>query len=428
MKMNPLLRGIVAFSAFTLVSCKECDTPVILLRSGWQVENIGDVSHTPGFLATVERYYPEAEVIFWPFYGLLPDEEVVMLQRRFPDLTIVRGTLNDAGIASTPELSDAISRADIFIHNSGPSTLSWKEAHLFKATTGKPFGVYGVTYGLYGVPEREVLDEASFLYFRDTVSLEAARRDGVSAPIMEWAPDAAFGADVTDDEKAASYLAAVGLEPGKFICCNPNHRRTPFWEHKFKNRSFDQSVFDRNETMRIHDHAPMIEAIVQIVRNTDLKVLVGHEDYTEIPIGKEWILDELPEDVRPRVVWRDTPWSVDEAIGIYKRSVGLFSHEMHGPILCIANGIPAIVVRWAEQSSKGFMWKTIGLDRWLFDFDNEADIERYVPTVLDMAMHPEASRLTAEKARKFVNERQKQTMDVIRRIVEKRDKTPRSNC
>ena len=64
---------------------------VILLRSGWQVENIGDVAHTPGFLALAEKYIPEAELIFWPYYGLLPESEVVMLKKRFPKLAIVQG-------------------------------------------------------------------------------------------------------------------------------------------------------------------------------------------------------------------------------------------------------------------------------------------------------------------------------------------------
>lgn len=412
-------RLFAALTAIVLmaVSCGKKEAPVILLRSGWQVENIGDVAHTPGFLAVAEKYYPEAEVIFWPFYGLLPEEEVEMLQKRFPKLTIVRGFLNDSGVPSTPELADAILKADIFVHNSGPSTLSWKEAYLFKKTTGKPFGVYGVTYGLYGVPEKDALNEADFIYFRDTISLEIARKDGLKAPVVEWGPDAAFGVDVTDDARAEAFLEAHGLEEGKFICCNPNHRRTPFWEHKFKNRNFDPAVHELNESMKEHDHAPMIEAITRIVRNTDLKVLIGHEDYTELPIGKEWILDKLPEDVRPRVVWRDTPWNVDEAISIYKRSVGLFSHEMHSPIMCIANGIPAIVVRWAEQSTKGWMWKTIGLEQWLFDFDNEDDVKRYVPTVLEMAMYPEKAKETALRAQKFVNERQKETMDVLKSAV-----------
>lgn len=413
-----VLIGIVSaviWSSDGLAKSKK--NPVILLRSGWQVENIGDVAHTPGFLAVAEKYIPDAEVIFWPYYGFLPESEVMMLNKRFPQLTIVQGTLSDEGEASTSELSEAISKADIFIHNSGPSMLSWREALLFKKLTGKPYGVYGVTYGLYGTPEKEALNEAAFAYFRDTVSLDRAKQDSIHCPIMEWVPDAAFGTDVTDEAKALAYLKENGLEDGKYICCNPNHRRTPFWEHTFKKRPFDQAVYNLNESMKEHDHAPMIEAITEIVRQTNLKVLIVHEDETELPIGKEWILDKLPEDVKPRVVWRSTKWTVEEAVSIYKHSVGLFSHEMHCPIMCIANGIPAIVVRWAEQSSKGYMWKTIGLDSWLFDFDNEADVKRYVPAVLDMAKNPEESKKIAEKAKKFVNQRQAETMAVIKSIL-----------
>lgn len=419
-KSSWLVVGIVFVGIVSAVIWSSCGlakskkNPVILLRSGWQVENIGDVAHTPGFLALAEKYIPDAELIFWPYYGLLPESEVAMLKKRFPKLTIVQGTLSEEDKASTEELSEAIAKADIFVHNSGPSMLSWKEALQFKKITGKPYGVYGVTYGLYGTPENEALNNASFVYFRDTVSLERAKQEGIHCPIMGWAPDAAFGTDVTDEDKALVYLKENGLEDGKYICCNPNHRRTPFWEHTFKKRPFDQAVYNLNESMKEHDHAPMIEAVTEIVRQTDLKVLIVHEDETELPIGKEWILDKLPEDVKPRVVWRNTKWTVEEAVSIYKHSVGLFSHEMHSPIMCIANGIPAIVVRWKEQSSKGYMWKTIGLDSWLFDFDNEEDVKRYVPTVLEMAKNPEESKRIAEKARTFVNQKQKETMEVIR--------------
>lgn len=245
-----ILAGIVLAVVWSCAGLgKNKKSPVILLRSGWQVENIGDVAHTPGFLALAEEYIPEAEVIFWPYYGLLPESEVQMLKKRFPKLTIVQGTLSEKGEFSTPELSEAISQADIFVHNSGPSMLSWKEALLFKQLTGKPYGVYGVTYGLYGTPEKEALNEAAFVYFRDTVSLDRAKQDSIHCAILEWAPDAAFATDVTDDDKALAYLKENGLEAGKFICCNPNHRRTPFWEHAYKKRPFDQAVHIRNEEM-----------------------------------------------------------------------------------------------------------------------------------------------------------------------------------
>lgn len=399
--------------AVILLSCAK-EEHVILLRSGWQVENIGDIAHTPGFIALAEKYIPDAKVVFWPFYGLVPDEEIAMLKKRFPKLEVVVGEIDENGQPTTLELKEVFDKADIFLHNSGPSTLAWREALAFKKLTGRPFGVYGVTYGLYGIPEKEALSEAAFVYFRDTVSLELAKADGVHAPIMEFAPDAAFATDVEDSEKAKAYLESIGFEEGKFICFNPNHRRTPFWEHAFKARPYDPEVDALNQRMRDHDHNPMIEAITRVVRETDYKVLVCHEDYTEIPIGKEWIYDCLPEDVKPRVVWRDKPWNLDEAIGVFKRSAGLVSHEMHCPIMCIGNGIPAIVVRWAEQSSKGLMWKTIGLEDWLFDFDDEADVARYVPTVVEFAKDREGTMAKLKKARTFVQNRQKETMAVVK--------------
>lgn len=411
---------LLVLGTAAVVSLAGCQrkTPVILLRSGWQVENIGDIAHTPGFLAAAEKYYPEAEVIFWPFYGLLPEAEVEMLTKRFPKLTIVQGTVNDNGTCSNQELTDAFQRADIMIHNSGPSMLSWREALAFKAQTGKPYGVYGVTYGLYGTPELEALNQAEFVYFRDTVSLNNAIAAGVHCKKMEWTPDAAFGTDVEDSEKAEATLKEKGLEPGHFICFNPNQRRTPFWEHAYKQRAFDPEVQHLNDSLRDHDHNPMLEAITQVVRTTDLKVFIVHEDQTEFQIGKEWIYDKLPADVQERCVWLDHYWTLDEAIGVYKRSIGLVSHEMHCPIMCIANGIPAIVVRWKEQSTKGYMWQTIGLSKWLFDFDKEEEVANYVSTVVDFAQHPMESKAEAEKAYKFVNDRMKETIGVIRNTID----------
>lgn len=417
-----IVAGLVAMAIIfigTLTGCKK-HTPVILLRSGWQVENIGDISHTPGFLAIAEKYYPEAEVIYWPFYGLLPEEEVTMLKNRFPRLTIVQGTVNDNGTCSNKALTDAFTRADILIHNSGPSMLSWREALAFKAQTGKPYGVYGVTYGLYGTPEREALNQAAFVYFRDTVSLNNAIAAGIHCPKMEWTPDAAFGTDVEDSAKAIATLKEMGLEEGKYICFNPNQRRTPFWEHAYKQRTFDPAVQHLNDSLRDHDHNPMLEAITQVVRTTDLKVFIVHEDQTEFQIGKDWIYDKLPADVQKRCVWLNHYWTLDEAIGVFKRSVGLVSHEMHCPIMCIANDIPAIVVRWKEQSTKGYMWQTIGLGEWLIDFDKEEEVAKYVPTVVEFATHPEESKAKAVEANKLVNARMAETMAVIKATIEQK--------
>lgn len=71
-------------------------------------------------------------------------------------------------------------------------------------------------------------------------------------------------------------------------------------------------------------------------------------------------------------------WLTGEAISVYVRSAGLFGNEMHSPIMCVGHGVPAVVCRFAEQTSKGFMWNDIGLENWLFDHDLPCDRERIV--------------------------------------------------
>lgn len=130
-------------------------------------------------------------------------------------------------------------------------------------------------------------------------------------------------------------------------------------------------------------------------------------------VTRENLLAALPADVRHRVVWRDTFWLPDEALSVYRRSAGLFGHEMHSPIMCIANGIPAIVCRWAEQSTKGIMWRDIGLGDWLFDLDIPSESAAVVPAVLALARDPAAARARAATARDFVKRRFTKTLALV---------------
>jgi hypothetical protein len=387
--------------------------PHILLCSAWQIVNIGDIAHTPAMLSLLEKHFAEASVTLWP-YKPLTAPAIALLMKRFPQLRIVEGTVTSQGETSNPELARALDEADFFLHGSGPAMLGWERAEAFHARTGRTFGVYGVTYGLYGIPEKVTLSRTRFSYFRDSVSLAAAQRDGVQAPITEWAPDVAFATDLHDDARAGAFLRDNDLEDGQFLCCISRLRNTPFWKMPSHAAPFDATKHARNEAMKAHDHAPLIEAVIAVTRQTRMKVLICPEDETQMQISRENLVAHLPADVRARVVWREKFWLPDEALSVYRRSAGLFGHEMHSPIMCIGNGIPAVVCRWAEQSTKGFMWRDIGLGEWLFDFDCEDDCARLAPTVLAIAQDPLAAKDKAEKARDYVFLRYAETMEVVK--------------
>ncbi len=384
--------------------------PRILLRSSWQVVNIGDIAHTPGVLALIEKHVPDAEVRLWAS-GDLTAEVAEMEHRRFPGLNIVKGTIDAHGQASNVDLADAIQWSDFLLHGSGPSLVAAKDVESFVKATSKPFGVYGITRGsFFGTNDTELLSQSQFVYFRDSISLELAKKDGVNCPIMEFAPDGAFACDLRDDPKAEQFLKANDLQPGKFLCCLSRYRYTPYWNIPTKNRPFDQTRHDRNEAMKEQDHVALREAICAVARETSLKVLLCPEDMTQMAIGKEMLYDKLPDDVKPRVVWREKFWMTDEALSTYVRSAGVFGSEMHSPIMALGNGVPAIVCRFEEQTSKGFMWRDIGLGDWLFDLDNPQDHAGIVPAVLAMAKDPAAAKSKAATARAFVEARQRETM------------------
>jgi polysaccharide pyruvyl transferase WcaK-like protein len=397
---------------------QERRAPRILLRSSWQMVNIGDIAHTPGVLALLEKHVPGAEVTLWASAG--HSKEVAdMEKRRFPKLRIVKGAIGPDGQTKSKELAEAMDNCDFLLHGSGPSLVAGKDVAAFVKRTGKPFGVYGITYS-GGDDAQALLSKAKFIFFRDSVSLARAKKDGIKAPIMEFGPDGAFAVDLRSDDGALKFLADHGLEEGKYVCVIPRLRYTPYWRIRgTRMTDADRRKHQRNEEMKEHDHAPLRQAIIAVVRHTKLKVLICPEDMSQMAVGKEMLYDPLPEDVRQRVVLRQSFWNTDLAVSVYVRSAGLFGLEMHSPIMCIGNGVFAIVCRFAEQTSKGIMWRDIGLGEWLLDFDEEKDLDRLTPLVLSLVNNPETTRARVAKARAFVEQRQRETMAVVRAEVER---------
>jgi len=333
----------------------------------------------------------------------MSDEVVAMLRARFPRVPVVRGRLAD------PQVETLAQSCELLIHGSGPSFVAARDVADWVKRFGRPFGVYGISYTGAEQAVRQLLARAAFAYFRDSVSLQRARTDEAAPSWAGWAPDAAFATDVRDDAAAQRFLREQGLEDHRFACCIPRYRYTPYWTIRPGAR-YDAERERRNREMVEADHVPLREAVTRVVRELGLRVLVCPEDMTQVALGREMILDRLPEDVRRRVAWRDWFWRTDEALSVYERSAGLFGLEMHSPILCIGRGVPAIVGRFAEQTSKGVMWKDIGLGDWLFDFDDSADRERYPSAVVQMLADPARSRQRANAAREYVARCFRETM------------------
>lgn len=318
----------------------------ILLRSSWQTINIGDVAHTPGILHLLERHLPNAEV--WLCPSRVDGGVSEMLAARFPRVRI---------LDRDRDLAEAFAECDFLLHGSGPFLVAAKDVRAWRETTGKPYGVYGITLDPAFLPDSrqpaaligqsladsiDLLSTAAFAFFRDSASLAVARKHGCTCATMQFATDAAFATDLRDDAAAERFLTEHGLQAGRFLCCIPRYRHTPYWRLLGSGQEVDPVRHARNEALKEHDHAPLRAAIERVVREAEMRVLICPEDRTQMDIG---------------------------------------------------------------------------LGDWLFDLDDEADAARIAPTVFEIATRREAAREKVAAARRVVENRQHDTMKTLAAII-----------
>ncbi len=394
----------------------------ILLANCWHDINIGDIAHAPGLLELLSDFYPNVGVTLWPcpttrgdqFDRDLTPEVRQMLLRRFPELTILKpGVHGQENGAVRADLVAAIRRSDVFVLGSGG--YHGEPVEVWRKSTDKPFGIYGVT--LSNV-RRPGFAEAKFIYCRDSVSTSRLQESGLTGPVMEFAPDSTFGLQVRDDEQALKFLGEHGLEDRRFLCAIPRFRTSPYHTiYGLPPTAQDLEIDRINAEHKAADHAALREAIVNWVRTTGMKVLACPEMTYGVPLSKEQLVDPLPDDVRAQVVWRDRFWLCDEAASVFARARAVISLDCHSPIIALAAGTPAIHLRVAtDNPHKSRMFADIGLPEWIHECD---DVTGAQLTTMLMEIHErfEEALLKVRRAMAFVRERQAATMATIGRVL-----------
>ncbi|EIP98495.1 Alginate lyase [Opitutaceae bacterium TAV1] len=409
--------------------------PVILVRSGWQTVNIGDIAHTPGLLTLLRKHIPEARLILWP--ADIRDDVEPLLRRQFPDVEIVRGGLDSAGFPDTPAVRSAFDRAGLFICSSAPDIHvatkvfdAWRKYHA--ADIGHhPYGFYGVTVDRESAfarfvgarplspSERDLLDHAAFVYTRETTSLDYLRRENVKTPILAFAPDAVFGVDQYDTARANAWLRANALEKDRYICVIGRTRFAPYYKiRKHAPTENDRAREAYNEQHIENDLGKIRDAITRFVEQTGLKVVLCPEMTFEVEVAKTGIYDKLPERIRSRVVWKDSYWMPDEAAAVYRDAVALLSMECHSPIIAAAAGTPSLYLPTATETSKGQMWPDIGLGDWMLNLDRPDVTGETLSTEL-VGMHKNETEARAKLSAAMARVRgiQRETMAQIRALL-----------
>ncbi len=399
-------------AAFPWVSRAAKARKTVLLHSAWAVKNIGDIGHTPGTLRVLEEHLPDVHVILWASNVNEPVE--AMLRTRFPKLEIVKGKLEDEGGA----VQQAIARSDFFLRNSGMGQDTRYMAYCRKV--GKPYGLYGQSYfpdmvNGPGAEERiDHLNHASFIFTRETRTLDTLRSAGVAPPVLEFGPDGCFGIDVRDEERALARMEKHGLKERQFITLQLR-THTPTSPGRDDPRPQKLNPLHPTPQMIADDtrRAKVYQDLIALwVKETGHKVLISPEVYKEMEHNKRFIHDPLPPELQKHVVNLDEFWNADEAASVFARAHTVVCHEPHSPIIALANGTPIVHTFSEFHSPKCWMFEDIGLPEWLPEFDSTSAEEMF-RILMDIHRDYDGARAKVEKAMAFVRQRQAEGMQVL---------------
>jgi polysaccharide pyruvyl transferase WcaK-like protein len=441
LRRRDVLRSAAVFGAATTLRAQLGRPPRILLRSSWQSVNIGDIGHTPGALALLEKHFPEAEITLWP--GRLGHGSRELVAKAYPRLKIAEGGLNTQNEPNSAALARAWTEADLYLSGSGSGFPASAHAIAFQKATNKPLGVFGVsTDPISGIGEglepeggtlktirekalklprthlasdlRYIIDRCAFFFCRDSISRDYLKSQGVKTPILEFGPDAQLGMTLRDDAKGDAWLNEHGLEQGKFICVIPRLRYTPYYKVNNVARVASDDVRDAiNNRTTDKDHAKLRDMIVSYVKNTGNKVMACAEMTYQVEMAKQVLVDPLPDDVKRKVVWRDAYWLPDEAASIYAKAQAVVSIECHSPLIALHNGTPAFYVRQPTDTCKGQMYRDFGADQWMFEID-ETDGKELSQRLETIHKDPTEAKRKVKSILTTVERLQKRMVDAAR--------------
>ena len=392
-------------------------TPTILLVSGWQDVNIGDIAHTPGLLEVLSTFVPEANIILWKKRVEHKQVEPLIMSN-YPNVKIVHGQVGDQYTVESMEVLEAFENSQVMIHGSGPGIVGQDNLWAWVRYTNKPFGIFGTTIANVNENLRDLLKQASFIYTRESKSLEVLKQHDITEPIVGFAPDATFFLNIHNDQLADRYLKANRLKSGQYICVIPRLRYTPYHKIRRDNNWSPEKIAQverTNQQYKEADHVKLREAMITWIKETGNRVLVCPEMTYQVNIMDELLISPLPKDVKSSVIKRGY-WLPDEAASIYRQAFAVLSFECHSPIIALANGTPAFYLRQPEDTIKGQMYYDLELPDWVFEIE-QTEGQDIATALMTIWKNPQVAQQRVEQVKNEINNIYRNCCDPINSLL-----------
>jgi len=174
-----------------------------------------------------------------------------------------------------------------------------------------------------------------------------------------------------------------------------------------------------NNRHKEEDHAKARAAMTVWVRETGNPVLLCPEMIHNMDLFDELLFNPLPDDVKQKVIKKESFWRIDEATTMYKNAAAVISLECHSPIIACTQGTPAFYLRQPEDTIKGQMYYDIGLSKWVFEIEDTKG-EDVAGRLMNVYNDYQVAIDYLDSAMNFVRERQREAMMKIRATLTKR--------
>lgn len=386
----------------------------ILLKTGWDTVNIGDIGHTPGTLRVLEEKLPDVRIIAW--MGRMDDSIEAMLRRRFPKVSFITGRIDGNADPDSSDLADAFDQADLVIHNSsmGQDTTMMSAAR----KRGKAYGMFGQSYPPEIAEKADLIDllnDARFVFCRDTLTLGTLRSIRLRTPVLDFNPDGCFGIDVRDDPPARAFLSDRALEEHRYMTLQlrTNTQKHPGTDSPLNpaNPTPEQRADDERRAAKLRD------VMTGWIEQADCKVVIAPEVKKEIGHNKRLLIDPLPDAIRKNVVLRDQFWNANEAASVFASARVVVCHEPHSCIIGLANGTPSVHTYSPYHGPKYHMFADIGLKNWQVPLDDQP-ADAILKTLIDIHRNFDAARERVRDAMEFVDGRFSRAAATIKNVLE----------
>jgi hypothetical protein len=307
----------------------------IVIRTSWSPDELGARLYMPAAFKMVQRNIPGAVITFWPYY----EDEAAMdkVKLNVTQFMLLKGDLEH--VEPSSDLIEELKKTDLLIHFGGTIPASGnadRESNLlhsqklfdFCRENKIQYALHSLKFpeGMQPDPETiNILNNASAVFTSYSVDHKSLESSGIINKKIEFAPDAAYYFEFTDEIKAGQYLTSASLNGKPFLAIGLR-----------RNNVLGQGL-DLDQFIPQYS-----EVINKWVSETGNPVLVISGDMNDRDYLQKNLISSLPKTTQDKTVFLDNTGDPSTIISIIDKARISIGNDPYVIMMSVSSKVPVI--------------------------------------------------------------------------------------